>query len=1275
MISVLIVASGLPMATGHSTAIIVPSHVQICEDCIAWSECLMDYQKCFSSNMTATFLPGENYILNKHFVIRDVQSLSIRGSKMQQNQPNIDCNYTEGGFGFLNVTDLYIAGITISSCGANRLSLLEKLGTLSLRSFLSVYRSSHTFAVQLVDTFNVHIDNVIVTNSSGYGLLCVNILGNSYIQNSVLTQTNIRRVREHIMGEIDCSENSAVCRGVNAMISFLDTENNCIDEKPIHRLVIEDTEISHGMCLSGAFSGAGLKVDFFQSRYDVEFEIKNCVFHHNVAELGAHISLAALRHATNSSVSITNCTFSSANQLITSNLEKWKHLAVAHWGTVAFAMEGVLKLSPMNKSCVPTAPSNYSTTVTLEGISIEDNIGGGLYVGLAEVPSCCFRVTVRRSEILRNSILHVKPNQGTVSTAIYVGEFRDLRYQRSPLILVLDKVEISNNHPVLFEEAETLWNVVKTVATVYAKNTEIHMTSTELYNNSAVGIYTYRSELHLHGYSQFKNNTGISCGGAISLNQFSIMYVYPGTEVYIVENTAKQYGGGICIDDGKITNDFTSCFYQIVDFQHFLVYKDSTIYLQYNRATETGYSVFGGPTDPCTQFSATEAYLNTPGLLAPESTLGIATSLFRFDFPPNTALYQVSSEPTLMVYCYGETVIKQPDWTVSVESFTVYPGQTVHFWAVAMGSGGIVSGVARARIESDKHMLVQGYHTRDYSIFPELQDVTNSCSLLHYTLLAPENISGIPVLFMVEGQSFYYLMNFTTLRCPQGFIISHSQCVCHPLLRRASVSCDINGELFSRAGTVWIGTASNKGTLSHMHCPNNYCKAQNISFNFSNADSQCAFNHAGVLCGKCRPGLALMLGSSNCGTCSMGYLSLLFIFIALGLLLVIILGKINITVATGTISGFMFYANLVKASSNALTLTATSRYFTIIMAWLNLDFGVEVCFSSQLDMFWKTLIQFLFPLYIWLLVVAIIIASRYSTTAARLSGSNSVPVLATLFLLSYAKVLDTIITVFSFTTIETEKGSDLVVWLHDGNLEFFRGKHIALAFISLLFTICYVIPLTLLLLFAPLLQRVQYWRVVRLVQRIKPLLDAYQGPYKDKFRWWPGLMLIARIVLFVAFTANVKHNPSLDLLFLVLVAFLVIFLGLILSGGVFKNQLLTLLDMALNTNLLVLGVWSLFNHSVYLNEVQLFKHQKITVYLSVTIMYCLLAVVLAYHVFERPRVIGALKLAFVALKNKQCTTNEVEEHELRERQDSTSHHVVRAPTVTVVDLRESLLTD
>ena len=415
-----------------------------------------------------------------------------------------------------------------------------------------------------------------------------------------------------------------------------------------------------------------------------------------------------------------------------------------------------------------------------------------------------------------------------------------------------------------------------------------------------------------------------------------------------------------------------------------------------------------------------------------------------------------------------------------------------------------------------------------------------------------------------------------------------------------------------------------------------------------------------------------MLGSSKCQFCSNLYLLLLLPFLATGVLLVIILGRLDLTVASGTMNGVLYYANVVKASSDALILHSVSKYFMILCAWLNLDLGIETCFYSHLDMFWKVLLQFAFPLYIWLLVAAIILLSRYSTVAARLSGRNSVPVLATLFLLSYAKVLATIIVAFSFTSLEAEKISPFV-WLHDGNLRFLQGKHIALVLVSTLFALFYVIPLTLLLLFAPVLQRAHNYRMVRQVQRLKPLLDAFQGPYKDRFHWWPGLMLMIRIILFVALTANTKHDPRLSALFVGVTA---LPLALFSFRGVYKNKQLNLHETAINVNMVVFVLWSLFNYSASGSKTQFTKQQQATAYTMISLFYIQFMAVLVYHISKKLMDLGVPRCLFNLCGRQGETTNDGGEIELRERQGSGYAPLpAQPPSITFLELREPLLTD
>ena len=113
---------------------------------------------------------------------------------------------------------------------------------------------------------------------------------------------------------------------------------------------------------------------------------------------------------------------------------------------------------------------------------------------------------------------------------------------------------------------------------------------------------------------------------------------------------------------------------------------------------------------------------------------------------------------------------------------------------------------------------------------------------------------------------------------------------------------------------------------------------------------------------------------------------------------------------------------------------------SVIMAWLNLDVGIKVCSFDGMDTYVKTWLQPVFPIYIWTMVVVIILSSHYSTRVAKLCGRNAVSVLATLFLLSYVKMLRTFVSALSFTVIDYPDGQKIKVWLYDGNVHYMQGN-------------------------------------------------------------------------------------------------------------------------------------------------------------------------------------------------------------------------------------------
>ena len=171
-------------------------------------------------------------------------------------------------------------------------------------------------------------------------------------------------------------------------------------------------------------------------------------------------------------------------------------------------------------------------------------------------------------------------------------------------------------------------------------------------------------------------------------------------------------------------------------------------------------------------------------------------------------------------------------------------------------------------------------------------------------------------------------------------------------------------------------------------------------------------------------------------------------FAVLGVALVFLLLVCRVTVATGTLSGLVFYANIVGAHRNIFLPGESTDVFSVFITWVNLDFGIETCFYEGMDAYSKIWLQFVFPEYIWVLVGLIILISHFSQRFASLLGSNPVSVLATLVLLSYAKVLRTFITAVSFIDIEYHisfsglnyqdhyNESVRRVWLFDVNVDY-----------------------------------------------------------------------------------------------------------------------------------------------------------------------------------------------------------------------------------------------
>ena len=440
-------------------------------------------------------------------------------------------------------------------------------------------------------------------------------------------------------------------------------------------------------------------------------------------------------------------------------------------------------------------------------------------------------------------------------------------------------------------------------------------------------------------------------------------------------------------------------------------------------------------------------------------------------------------------------------------------------------------------------------HTVNYTIVSSTPD-NDRCELF---------LTASPFLNKVYD-AFYVQL----LPCPVGFTLKDGVCDCDPILLPYFDACYIDHSAIRRPANTWITAHSQANNTLYLisDCPMDYCLPYSSNVNLLYPDLQCQFNRSGILCSQCQHHmhLSMVFGSSRCMKCTNLHILIIIIVIVAGIVLVVVLYLLNLTVTTGTISGIIFYANIVSMNDSIFLMNDNVfKPLRMFISFVNLDLGIETCFYNGMDTYDKTWLQLFFPAYLIILAIIIIIASRYSSKLLRLTYTRSLPVLATLFLLSYTGVLRTVLTVlFSYSTItHLPSGHKQIVWSIDASVPLF-GLKFTILFITCLVLFLLLIPFNITLLFTRCLLQ------FKIVNRFKPLLDAFQGSYKDKYYYWLAVHITLRSILFG------MHGFQIKVKLIITAVILVLFIGCYGYTCPHKNKLVNIQELVLLLNLTIM---------------------------------------------------------------------------------------------------------
>ena len=756
-----------------------------------------------------------------------------------------------------------------------------------------------------------------------------------------------------------------------------------------------------------------------------------------------------------------------------------------------------------------------------------------------------------------------------------------------------------------------LWFVISSTLNVYGY--------AEFSSNIACGgplTAMDHSHLQFFGDTLFFNNTALTFGGAMIFSASSFMNLAQDSNLLFSNNKALNHGGGIYVDERRncLDTGTVHCFLQqSKNIDYNLTFYD-------NNANISGDDVYGGDLGTCV----------TNG----ERPADVLHSGTRIHSTPT--LTSISSYPMQICVCDKTGILCCPSdgenldnvtfeaCPTAYDAGTIYRGERVTLNMLAVGQ---YFGVTSADVRAFNGNILEQFDSLTFGrevigVIPIIESFESTCTSLTYT---PSNTTVTASLISFFPDGVCSVSNALVIRvglrdtCPPGFELSVDLgiCDCENRLQLSGVTCEINGQKIEHTGNIWLGLSTHNDLIIHPSpCPFMYCiTGSRVAFTLNNTDKQCSNNRSGILCGRCAEGLSVVLGgSSHCDECSNVYLGLIVPFALAGIGLLTLLLVLRLTVTHGTLSSLIFYANILQINRTVFLPQGGANVLTVFIAWLNLDLGIVTCFYDGMDAYGKTWLQFVFPFYIWVLCGLVIFSSSRSRRVTQLLGSNPMAVLATLFLLSYLKVLRTIIAVISGTDLEYEDGKQ-TVWQLDGNVPFASGKRLPLLIFALLVFIALFIPYTILLLFGHIFQSCSHLKIFSWAKslRLKAFLDTYHAPYKAKHRYWTGLLLIFRIVLAIVnaltnvyYTAEAPKSFA-NLLSVQVVVFICLGWGW-LARGVYSKWMLELLESSFLINL------GLLSFATY--HIQSYgRTNNIAGYISIAVALVTFAGIITYHIY------------------------------------------------------------
>ena len=436
----------------------------------------------------------------------------------------------------------------------------------------------------------------------------------------------------------------------------------------------------------------------------------------------------------------------------------------------------------------------------------------------------------------------------------------------------------------------------------------------------------------------------------------------------------------------------------------------------------------------------------------------------------------------------------------------------------------------------------------------------------------------------------------------------------------------------------WAGCYGENGTLLTAECPLGYCRfGGTVSpkpFHVlpSSCDELDSYlcgpqNREGVVCGKCTSNHSVFFHSQryNCHLCKNRYLGILYYILSEILpvtLVFLCIVSFNIHLTSGAWNSVILFSQIIDFFQvNSLQLfelppiiLELTSVYQFIFGCFNLDFFkfedyLSFCIwdgATVLDVLAFKYVTTVFALLLLLLLIVCFRSQcwqrcqnawercQVATGSSKHHRSWIIHGMSAFLVLSYAQCAKVSFQILSYIQLygKNHVAIKKVVFL-SGDTEYFSVGHLPYAIPALLILILTTLPPVVLLLYPTALQLInacvderdleklhqrcckdgQCCQAVN-ITRFKPLIDSFQGCYKDNCRYFAGLLFLYRFLMSLSFalsTNAVTLYVSLEVLVVIMLAFHA-------WAQPYQRRFYNLLDTFVYANLAIVNGLSLFNY-------------------------------------------------------------------------------------------------